>query len=374
MASSVGLFAGIGGMELGMRSVGYEPELLCEILPEAQAVLKARFAGVDLRPDVRALRSLPSTTSLLCGGFPCQDLSSSGGKAGIHGLRSSLVAEVFRLLKRKRVEWVLLENVRFMLHLNRGDAMRQITAAFEELGYRWAYRVLDSQDFGVPQRRERVYLLASKSNDPSQVMFRDRVETRFESVRPTDVSRPIGFYWTEGAFASGLALDAIPPLKSGSTIGIPSPPAIVFPTGFVGTPDIRDAERLQGFRPNWTAAAERVAKSSSRWKLVGNAVTVNVCQWIAKGLVSPGGTFVDDRKLHDLSYWPPAAFGEKGKVWTVSGLYGPSNRVPLSTFLRYGSQGLSKRAVEGFLKRARSGRLRYPEGFLELLTAYGKTL
>jgi DNA (cytosine-5)-methyltransferase 1 len=131
MKISVGLFAGIGGMELGMRTSGFHPGMLCEIQPEAQAVLRHRFEGVDLRPDVRKIRSLPGATSLLTAGFPCQDLSSSGHKRGISGLRSSLVGEVFRLLARSRCEWVLLENVRFMLHLGRGEAMSLITSALE---------------------------------------------------------------------------------------------------------------------------------------------------------------------------------------------------------------------------------------------------
>ncbi|MFN7611012.1 MAG: DNA cytosine methyltransferase, partial [bacterium] len=160
MKKCVGLFAGIGGIELGMHYGRFEPGLLCEILPEAQAVLREHFPGVDIHPDVKAIRSIPSDTSLLCAGFPCQDLSSSGQKHGIAGLRSSLVGEVFRLLAKHKCDWVLLENVRFMLHLGGGEAMTHITEALEELGYRWAYRVMNSQNFGVPQRRERVYILA----------------------------------------------------------------------------------------------------------------------------------------------------------------------------------------------------------------------
>lgn len=120
MKKCVGLFAGIGGMELGMHAGGFQPELFCEILPEAQAVLRERFHGVDIRSDVKSIRSIPSDTALLCAGFPCQDLSSSGLKRGIAGLRSSLVGEVFRLLSKNKCDWILLENVRFMLHLGGG--------------------------------------------------------------------------------------------------------------------------------------------------------------------------------------------------------------------------------------------------------------
>jgi DNA (cytosine-5)-methyltransferase 1 len=374
MKKCVGLFAGIGGMELGMHAGGFQPELLCEILPEAQAVLRERFPGVDIRPDVKTIRSIPSDTSLLCAGFPCQDLSSSGHKRGIAGLRSSLVGEVFRLLPKKKCDWILLENVRFMLHLGGGEAMKHITEALEELGYRWAYRVMNSQNFGVPQRRERVYILASKKLNPAGVLFREPVDAPPAIDKPTNIFAPVGFYWTEGTYATGLAADALPPLKGGSTIGIPSAPAILFPSGLVGTPDLRDAERMQGFSENWTSAAEQVVKSSFRWKLVGNAVTVNVCQWIAEGLLEPSEMGPKVFHPHNTNRWPDAAFGEKGKVWRVDGAYGPFRRASLAAFLKYPTKPLSHRAVTGFIGRAVKGNLNYPNGFIKALEKYANNL
>lgn len=374
MNKCVGLFAGIGGMELGMHSAGFQPVLLSEILPEAQAVLRERFPSVDICSDVKAIRSIPGDTSLLCAGFPCQDLSSSGGKRGIAGLRSSLVGEVFRLLEKNKCEWVLLENVRFMLHLGGGEAMMQITAALEDLGYRWAYRVMNSQNFGVPQRRERVYILASKTMNPAAVLFREPVDVPVAISKPVDISSPVGFYWTEGTYSTGLADDALPPLKGGSTIGIPSAPAILFPSGYVGTPDLRDAERIQGFSEHWTCAAEQVVKPSFRWKLIGNAVTVNVCQWIAEGLMAPSDVGPREFNLHNTNRWPSAAFGEKGKIWRVDGAFGPFNRASLSSFLKYPTKPLSHRAVTGFIGRALKGNLKFPDGFIDALTRYSRTL
>src|SRR5690606_19679397 len=96
-----------------------------------------------------------------------------------------------------------------------------------------------------------------------------------------------GFYWTEGLRGLGWAVNAVPTLKGGSSIGIPSPPAIVLPDGRVVTPDIRDAERLQGFPADWTKVAETVARRSARWRLVGNAVSVPAADWIGKRLLKP---------------------------------------------------------------------------------------
>ncbi|MBF6370514.1 DNA cytosine methyltransferase, partial [Nocardia puris] len=112
----VGLFAGIGGLELGLAAHGWTCELLCEIDPGAQAVLGARFPDTDLHADITALRAVPAGTELVAAGFPCQDLSQAGRTAGITGLRSGLVDEVFRLVRRKRgPRWLLIENVPFML-------------------------------------------------------------------------------------------------------------------------------------------------------------------------------------------------------------------------------------------------------------------
>ncbi len=96
-----------------------------------------------------------------------------------------------------------------------------------------------------------------------------------------------GFYWTEGVRGLGWAVDAVPTLKGGSTIGIPSPPAIWMPDGEIVVPEIRDAERLQGFDADWTEpAAATSRRKGARWKLVGNAVSVPVARWVGERLVT----------------------------------------------------------------------------------------
>ena len=213
--SMVGLFAGIGGLELGLSEHGWNTELLCEIDPGAQAVLRSRFADVPLHGDVTKLRALPSDIELVAAGFPCQDLSQAGKTAGITGARSGLVDEVFRLVKRKRgPRWLLIENVPFMLQLGKGAAMRHITDALEDLGYTWAYRVVDARAFGLPQRRQRVIMLASRTDDPREILFGQDAGERLGGD-PADY--PCGFYWTEGTRGLGWAVNAVPTLKGGSS-------------------------------------------------------------------------------------------------------------------------------------------------------------
>ena len=108
-------------------------------------------------------------------------------------------------------------------------------------------------------------------------------------VRPrSDIGRRShGFYWTEGLGGLGWAVDSVPTLKNGSTIGIPSQPAVLLPDGRIVKPSIRDGERLQGFDAGWTEPAESVARSSARWSLVGSAVSVPVAQWVGERIVDP---------------------------------------------------------------------------------------
>ncbi len=128
-----GLFAGIGGLELGFAKAGHHAILLCENWGPARAVLDQRFPDVPKHADVRELSGLPADTEVLTAGFPCQDLSQAGRTAGIAGGRSGLIGEVFRLLRQRRVPFVILENVPFMLQLDRGRALAQIVGELESL-------------------------------------------------------------------------------------------------------------------------------------------------------------------------------------------------------------------------------------------------
>jgi DNA (cytosine-5)-methyltransferase 1 len=364
-----GLFAGIGGIELGLERAGHQSEILCEIEPGARAVLAKRFQGVHLESDVRRLKTLPPV-DLVAAGFPCQDLSQAGRTAGIKGNQSGLVQHLFRLLdSSKRVpRWLLIENVSFMLQLDRGQAMRYLVDQLEERGFAWAYRVVDTRAFGLPQRRQRVILLASRTEDPREALLGQDSGGFDEESAGGEL---FGFYWTEGTRGLGWAVDAVPTLKGGSTVGIPSPPAIWDPRDdSISTPEIRDAERLQGFEPDWTLPALDAdgVRASHRWKLVGNAVSVPIAEWIGRQLArATKRRWGAGAPLSRGVPWPRSAWGHRGKVFTQGASMFPMSpsRSKLGHFLRFPRVPLSFRAASGFLSRARESSLTFQPGFLD---------
>jgi len=379
-----GLFAGIGGIEQGFhRALGdaVQTELLCEWWQPAQDVLAARFPETELHPDVRDLRDLPAGLDLLSAGFPCTDLSQAGRTAGITGEASGLVTHVFEALRltaavEGRLPWLMIENVPNMLTLDKGKAMAYLVQEIEDLGYRWAYRVVDSRFTGVPQRRRRVILLASTTDDPRRVLFADDAGERPESDLKDDA---FGFYWTEGRGGLGWAQDAVPTLKGGSTIGIPSPPAIWVPGApedrlFV-TPRIEDAEAMQGFARGWTDVEIAGRKDGHRWKLVGNAVTTRVAEWVAARIAEPGEPVADLTGPEITHRWPLAAWGERGRAHQVQvsefPLLAPYEHLSAVVDLNQATP-LSGRAINGFRNRLSQGNLGRHDGFRDDVDRYAE--
>jgi DNA (cytosine-5)-methyltransferase 1 len=367
---SVGLFAGIGGFEVGLQRAGIATELLCEYWDPASDVLKKRF-DTEVVGDICELRGIPKV-DVVTAGFPCTDLSQVGRTAGIDGSESGLVREAFRLIEDTPPRWVVLENVPNMLSLNGGAAMSFIADWFEERGWNWAYRTVDSQHFGLRQRRRRVFLVASRTEDPRGVLFAD------EAGAPTSKTThaAYGFYWTEGNRGVGWGDGVTPTLKGGSKLGIASPPAIWRVGAEAGQaiarPSVRAGERLQGFRAGWTDVG---AKDGVRWKMVGNAVSVPVASWIGRGLVSAREPVdVDRRALATGEKWTAAAasIGGVRESWTLSERpLAPQRRLTLAAILdAYGGVPLSYGASNGFYTRLQASTLRVRDDFRAALKAH----
>ncbi|WP_049946277.1 DNA cytosine methyltransferase [Butyrivibrio sp. WCD2001] len=376
-----GFFAGIGGIEEGFHREGARTVFLCEKDERAKAVLKKHYPRIKIADDITEVESIPKV-DIVTAGFPCQDLSQAGLKKGIEGSQSSLVQHLFRILgnveEEKRPEWIVIENVSYMVSLDSGNAIKYITSELEKLGYVWGYRIVDARAFGVPQRRQRLLLVASKNNDVRNVLFADDIKEPpvNDSIGDIDPNRLYGFYWTEGKRGLGWTVDGVPTLKIGSKIGIPSPPAIWNPaTNFFGTPDIRDAEKLQGFNTDWTLPAMKLkkAKRGDRWHLVGNAVCVNMSQWLAHRIFNPGQFDTKLSKEIHRKKWPKAAYGYEGHVFEVNVGMWPinMNTPPLKDYLQYPLKPLTKKGMRGFYTRAvESTLINYPESFIKSMEVF----
>lgn len=367
---AVGLFSGIGGFELGMSAAGIQTDWVCEHWAPAAGVLRRRF-DAEVVGDVREIVALPQA-EVVTAGFPCTDLSQVGRGAGISGSQSGLVGEVFRLVRKTPPTWLILENVPNMLSLHGGSAMQHITGMLEDLGWNWAYRIVDSQYFGVRQRRRRVFVVASPAEDPRSVLFAD------ETSGLTKVAEvgAYGFSWTEGNNGIGWGEGVTPTLKGGSGVGIPSPPGVWIPGASLGNavarPTIRSGERLQGFRAGWTDAVPRLGE---RWKLVGNAVTVPVARWVGQRLIEPGAAVEARRRpLVSGAKWPRAASSMDGvrEAWDLSERpIVVRQRTSLDELLElHGAEPLTYKATAGFTKRLKASRLRTKPGFISALDAH----
>lgn len=160
------LFAGIGGFDLGFERAGFEVAWCVEWDKNAQAVLRARFPNAKVYGDIREVDPAElEWVDVICGGFPCQDLSVAGKRAGLEGERSGLFHEAMRIVRGVRPRLAVVENVAGLLSSNLGH---DFATVLRELGEGWTceevgWRVLDSRYFGVAQRRRRVFLVAGSS-------------------------------------------------------------------------------------------------------------------------------------------------------------------------------------------------------------------
>jgi DNA (cytosine-5)-methyltransferase 1 len=164
--TAVSLFAGVGGFDLALERNGVKVVASVEIDKKAQEVLKKHFPQSTIFGDITGVTGeqliaagFEPRNGIITGGFPCQDLSVAGKRAGLGGSRSGLFWEICRLLDETRAQNFILENVPGLLNSNNGADMAVVLEALVERGYRVAYRVLDAQHFGVPQRRRRVFIV-----------------------------------------------------------------------------------------------------------------------------------------------------------------------------------------------------------------------
>jgi site-specific DNA-cytosine methylase len=171
------LFAGIGGFDLALERVGMRCVGQVEIDPVCRSILARHFPEVARHDDVRTTiawwHAQPRpAVELVCAGWPCQDVSQAGRRAGLAAARTGLFFDLARVIGALSPRWLLLENVPGLLTSNRGEDFQVVLATLDELGYGVSWRVLDARYFGVAQRRRRVLLVGHRGGvRPFEILF-----------------------------------------------------------------------------------------------------------------------------------------------------------------------------------------------------------
>ena len=349
MSTFVSLFAGVGGFDLGFERAGHTCLGQVEIDKHAQKILKKHWPDVPLHDDVTTAikwakeMDLIGKVDIVCGGFPCQDVSVAGKRAGIAGERSGLFWDAIQFAQEIKAQTIILENVPGLLSSNEGRDFGTVLTALADAGYRHIeWRVLDSQFFGVPQRRRRVFIVGSVTDrSGSPILIERQSRSRYLEAggksRKSSTTAANGYPATVGTLLARdhKGIDQISVEENKLVLfrqAIPFSPASfasysqnddVSATLRAGGGDLGggsetllvdeddpsytltsssqaihgvvtieekesmvrrltpvECERLQGFPDGWTDGQA----DTHRYKQMGNAVTVNVVEWIGKRL------------------------------------------------------------------------------------------
>jgi DNA (cytosine-5)-methyltransferase 1 len=356
----ISCFSGIGGLEASSP-----PELFCEFDAECQSVLGQLYPGVPIWPDVQTLR--PPEVDVVAGGWPCQDISIAGKQVGMRGLRSSLLIDMLRVATEAGAHSVVAENVPNLLRMRSGREFAATLEAFQDRGFGYVgWRQLNARDFGLPQHRTRLLIIASKDRPVVKSLFRQIPPLPLDTTDSRKRNAAAGFYWTAGIHSINYSRGYVPTIKIGSTLGIPSPPAVHY-GGIVRTVTPSEALVLQGF----DLSAGLFSKASKAYKASGNAVARPIGQWVFNGLqlevpdrdidwISVQPTLWDDPDL-PIRY-PNAGIYDHGELHPIA-VRATAKANNLIDFLDQNETSrLSPKASRGLLDRlARSGQPCPPE-------------
>lgn len=342
----IDLFAGIGGFRLGMESAGHECVAFCEIDKFARASYKAihNTEGEIELHDITTvtdeeIRNI-GHVDVICGGFPCQAFSIAGARRGFEDTRGTLFFEIARFAAILKPKYLFLENVKGLLNHDKGDTFETILSALDELGYDVEWQVLNSKDFGVPQNRERVFIIGHLRGERGRKVFPIRGEDEKSSAKRLGINilgntknhngtakgtRDI-VHDPKGIIGTLTATDykgpkqiAVPKIRvreatkkgyaeaaMGDSVNLAYPNSktrrarvgkgiantlvtgdsqgVVMPNFRIRKLTPRECWRLQGF-PDWAFdKAQEVNSNSQLYKQAGNSVTVNVIREIARYL------------------------------------------------------------------------------------------
>lgn len=158
----IDLFAGIGGFHVALTSVGAKCVFACDIDDKCRKTYKENF-NIDVAGDITKIdiNDIPEH-DILCAGFPCQPFSVCGKQKGFCDDRGGLIFHILNIVKHKNPKVILLENVKHLKYHGNGETLKTIISGFEELGYKVSWKILNAKDYGIPQNRERIILVAHR--------------------------------------------------------------------------------------------------------------------------------------------------------------------------------------------------------------------
>lgn len=289
------MFGGIGGFRLGLENASKEFECISyiEIDKYAIGVYNYNFKEENETIDARYIKTakIPEF-DLLCAGFPCQSFSSIGKRKGFADPRGTLFFEIMRIVQAKKPSYLLLENVKGLCSHNAGVTLATIFHYLQKVGYDAQWLVIDSRSFGLPQKRERIFILANlrakscpkilsiyKSDAPFDHSPLRSFEKEIDKTERNEINiifKPFsGFFYNESpclTTKNNIYVINLNRLNSRSLTPL-------------------EWERLQGFPDDWTKYAYLDAQTTllsdtRRYKLLGNSVSIPVIQAIAHLLIA----------------------------------------------------------------------------------------
>ncbi len=306
----IDLFAGIGGFHCGLDQCGgYKCVYSNEWDKYAAQIYKKHYGKCDTTDITKVKAGDIPDHDLLCAGFPCQAFSIAGKRKGFNDTRGTLFFEIARIAEQKRTPYLLLENVKGLLSHDEGRTFGRILETLDELGYDVQWQVLNSKNFGVPQKRERVFIIANLRGKRRSKVFpiRQGGDSDLEEItkKVSDAERiysATGIAKTLKGLGGGLGAktglydvravltpDRENIRQRGRRIKENGEPSFTLTGQDVHGVAIdqgrgirrltpTECERLQGFPDGWTEGLS----DTQRYKCLGNAVTTNTIQEIAR--------------------------------------------------------------------------------------------
>jgi len=270
------MFSGVGGFRLGLERAGWKCIWANDWNKWANQIYRKNFGESELvEGDVKSVNSnsIPDHT-LLTAGFPCQAFSIAGKRKGFEDTRGTLFYDITRIAKAKRSPLLLLENVKGLLSHDKGKTFAVMLQTLDELGYWTEWQVLNSKHFGVPQNRQRVFVVGHLGKRGGRKIFPIGETSKMDKRIP---ELKIAYcldsnYWKGATPEHSIKKHTRQLVLQQMRIRRLTPV---------------ECERLQGFPDKWTDGVS----DTQRYKLLGNAVTVNVTEFLGKRLKMSGVEF-----------------------------------------------------------------------------------